>query len=95
MIYVWIRTSNCIWLPRQDQLQEMIKQPPINKDWVDNPRACELIELLVDFVDKKRENQVLTHLEDSMEQLWLAFVMHELYSLEWNGKEWVSEKAIS
>ena len=28
---------------------------------------------------------------NSMEQLWLAFVMHELYSKTWNGKDWVVE----
>ena len=25
---------------------------------------------------------------NSMEQLWLAFVMHEKYGKKWDGKEW-------
>ena len=28
---------------------------------------------------------------NSMEQLWLAFVMKELYQKMWNGKDWVKE----
>ena len=28
----------------------------------------------------------------SMEQLWLAFVMKEKYSKQWNGKEWITIK---
>jgi len=27
----------------------------------------------------------------SMEQLWLAFVMKELYNKQWSGEEWVKE----
>lgn len=29
---------------------------------------------------------------DSFEQLWLAFVMKEKYSKQWNGKEWITIK---
>ena len=27
----------------------------------------------------------------TMEQLWLAFVMHSLYQKSWNGTEWIKE----
>ena len=27
---------------------------------------------------------------ETMEQLWLVFVMHEKYNKEWSGEEWIS-----
>jgi len=32
------------------------------------------------------------HRHDSMEQLWLAFVMKEKYNKIWNGENWIKEK---
>ena len=63
-----------IWLPRQDQLQEMV--------------GGNLHYLIIDFFDWVRhENSVLY---TSMEQLWLAFVMKALYSKVWDGTEWIA-----
>src|SRR3990167_1543710 len=73
-----------IWLPRQDQLQEMTGLPlwRLNFDYskwlydVDDNGFC-------DFHIKH------DHLEfTSMEQLWLAFVMWELYKKRWGEIEW-------
>ena len=60
----------CVWLPRQDQLQEMAGKFP---------------EYVVDWYQFTLENG---HLE-SMEQLWLCFVMSQKFSKQWNGKDWI------
>jgi len=78
--------SDMIWLPRQDQLQEMV---------------CSDIRILIDsFVDcfngiaciklsSGMKNSGLHIIDfDSMEQLWFAFVMHEKHGKKWDGEEW-------
>ena len=64
-----------IWLPRQDQLQQMIAKfylLPFNTFH----KFC--IKNQVEF--------------NSMEQLWLTFVMWQKYHKIWNGEDWVEEK---
>ena len=73
--YEWAREpwfGTYLWLPRQDQLQEML-----HKEFV-----LQLIDLQ-DMVEEGRWHDV-----DSMEQLWLAFVMKEKHGKTWNGTEW-------
>ena len=71
----------CIWLPRQDQLQEMVDGDDLFMSICDFAAFVEIscIRARGDF-----------RLRDfhSMEQLWLAFVMKEKYNKVWNGK-WV------
>jgi hypothetical protein len=75
----------CVWLPRQDQLQEMIVKE----------ESAKLADLEMRFHDfcldpttiYVRKKKYL----HSMEQLWLAFVMREKYNKVWNGEEWVKE----
>ena len=63
-----------VWLPRQDQLQEMVK--PEVTDWVKTRNLNDWL-----LVNKELVNW-------SMEQLWLAFVMKEKHDKVWNGR-WV------
>ena len=63
-------------LERQDQLQEMVG---------DFSAQCD--ELLMWF-DKGEPPLLGERKITSMEQLWLAFVMKELYNKIWNGEEW-------
>jgi len=68
-----------IWLPRQDQLQEICQ--PIAID--------ELIRRFYEwyhpwFMSQSAKGACHT----SMEQLWLAFVMEQLYNKGWNGEDW-------
>lgn len=65
------------WLPRQDQLQEMI----LNRGSHGYQNSGILLHLSL-FADENKLNDV------SMEQLWLAFVMHELYGKVWTGVDW-------
>jgi len=66
----------CIWLPRQDQLQDMITiaQSP-----------SELVDLLLLFLEFAGPNYSKLF---SMEQLWLAFVMKENSNKVWDGSDW-------
>lgn len=65
-----------VWLPRQDQLQEMMIETGTN---------INLLHYFVSWID----NTYNLCSWDSMEQLWLAFVMKERYSKVWNGEDWV------
>ena len=69
-----------IWLPRQDELQEMIEWSPL-----DHPHT--LIAMFYDFdiewlKDINRKDSV------SMEQLWLACVMDGKHHKKWDGEKW-------
>ena len=75
--------NECIWLPRQDQLQEMVYTHP--------ERLFRFYEFL--------QHHYIYNCETwgslgnySMEQLWLAFVMKEKYGKIWNGEDWIAEK---
>ncbi len=75
-----------IWLPRQDQLQEMIgKTYPepyfMLTDWIIENESK---------IDENMNNPCFANTE-SMEQLWLAFVMKEKYNKIWNGEDWINE----
>ena len=68
-----------IWLLRQDQLQEMVKAE----------NNFNLTKAFRDWqIEKVNINDLL---QWSMEQLWLAFVMHEKYDKVWNGEDWIKE----
>ena len=70
-----------IWLPRQDQLQEMVKSD-IHPHWQLN----NFVDAgLYDYIQEMGE---YAKQFSSMEQLWLALVMREKYSKIWNGEVW-------
>lgn len=70
-----------VWLPRQDQLQDMM-------DYVDC--AAESIESFYQWWEIYSQHHYSTR--ESMEQLWLAFVMKEKYNKKWNGEEWINQE---
>jgi len=79
--------TECTWLPRQDQLQEMI--------------STDLNELVTVFFDEIKwgehgnmisKNPMYIIGLKSMEQLWLAFVMKKKYNKTWNGTIWIEEE---
>ncbi|MBE3137682.1 MAG: hypothetical protein IMZ43_09895 [Thermoplasmata archaeon] len=73
--------SGWTWLPRQDQLQEMIKRF--------NPCTYPvrgLVDAFYEFVSDEQDwKKYIT-----MEQFWLAFVMKKRYRKVWNGEEWIN-----
>lgn len=68
-----------LWLPRQDQLQEMVGG---TSPW--------LISKIYAFTNRIYSEKINIY-TFSMEQLWLAFVMKEKYSKVWNGKDWIKD----
>lgn len=66
-----------IWLPKQNQLQDMVL----------NNNTCYGKHLY--FHEWMKINQIHNYLKNwSMEQLWLAFVMFEKFNKVWDGCEW-------
>jgi hypothetical protein len=80
-----------IWLPRQDQLQEMYAQ---YKEW-DITGGVALNFALWEWVNNYDGGAPIytsKHWEVwSMEQLWLGFVKRERYQESWNGETWIKE----
>ena len=76
------RGDYAVWLPRQDQLQEMVKEG--NKFSYTNNLV------LAGKFDKFCSWQAndITSLDWSMEQLWLAFGMFKKYNKVWTNNEW-------
>ena len=90
------------WLPRQDQLQEMVGQPNLAYLLLDFRKFTSPDEYCLH--GKSREagfyNQdyckICTNKRikafktfTSMEQLWLAFVMNEKFGKVWDGDKWI------
>jgi len=76
------KSKSTIWLPRQDQLQEMCAGGCPGGYMKMLVKICgwDGVTYSSDWAIKFK----------SMEQLWLAFVMKEKYNKTWNGKEWVN-----
>ena len=89
ILYDIICESNFVWLPRQDQLQEMIGIYP-------KPFALFSFFNKKDYTTDKyirislnmKKPQYPINIFNSFEQLWLVFVMKEKYNKKWNGKTW-------
>jgi len=75
----WVgRNKMYIWLPHQDQLQEMVEAVDTS------PYKLHLA------LTRWLEIEVgLPPPYDSMEQLWLAFVMKERHNKTWDGDNWI------
>ncbi len=72
------RTKKIIWLPRQDQLQEMVCEGEVIPCFA-----------LYHWITNSEFNYDLHKTE---EQRWLAYVMNEKYNKTWNGKDWEKHK---
>ena len=88
------KPENHLWLPRQDQLQEMVDVTVWD---LDLPKPIALVEwinsvLFHNFPDGSTATNTYYEQFASMEQLWLAFVMKEKYHQVWNGDKWVWEE---
>lgn len=76
--------NKVIWLPRQDQLQDMIKVVGAP----DPPKAWTLNSVFTTFLNVDSIYSPIEKSKMSMEQLWLAFVMWKKYKKKWTGSEW-------
>lgn len=78
--------ETCIWILRQDQLQELVK----DRMWGNWDLSKFLT--LDPFYDFWKTEFIEKHNHyNSMEQLWLAFVMKEKFNKTWTNdkKEWI------
>jgi len=80
VITSWTEKCDYIWLPRQDQLQDMVK----NSDSI----IYDLLDRFNTFVKDAKTLYFNMRKNYSMEQLWLVFIMQEKYGKVWDGKEW-------
>ncbi|KKL11044.1 hypothetical protein LCGC14_2549790 [marine sediment metagenome] len=87
---VWYKAT---WLPRQDQLQDLVKDKYLKYAKKSMFKYHEILLYHINsFSDEIRCSQIKGHgycYDNSMEQLWLAFVMKEKYQKQWNGTDWV------
>jgi hypothetical protein len=72
-----------IWLPRQDQLQEMA--------YPDGKMAIDQLGNVVSWFNHIARSYVW-QFGESREQLWLAFVMWEKFSKKWDGEKWTQKE---
>lgn len=71
--------NQCIWLPRQDQIQEM-------GNWA----ICALTQIITEDVYPKKAEYLQQNF-DTWEQLLLAIYMYDEHRLIWNSKKWQKE----
>ncbi len=71
-----------VWLPRQDQIQGLLKGNLTTFYW---------LEGLWEFTRKRVNAFPEKYADTSMEQMWLAFYMFEKHSKIWNDEIWVKE----
>jgi len=72
----WSYKTQSIWLPRQDQLQEMLGEHGLQT----------ICAEIYQFSTSEYGSRFAMY--GSMEQLWLAFVMKEKFGKRWTGKTW-------
>ena len=77
-----LKKRTCIWIPRLDQLQKMIK--------IEQKYPGSFLYQHTDAIDEMicyAYKDVHTYLQ-TYETIWLAYVMYKLYNKKWNGKNW-------
>ncbi len=77
----WFYPEENIWLPRQEDIQEML---PKQTTWFDN------LFRLYDWITRERKNPFDGPIQQasSITALWLAFYMHEAHSKTWTEEGW-------
>ena len=85
-----------VWLPRQDQIQEMMRDYYAEGIKPIRPRAwfpegvVGLTYVLKKFNEFAPPDGLTAHEVKSFEQLWLKFYMYEKHNKVWDGDKWVS-----
>ena len=74
--------EGAIWLPTQEQLQEMVKDRLFYI-------SGSFKNIYASASMGNRDSHVVCNKAKSMNELWLIFVMKEKYNKTWTGKDWV------
>ncbi len=72
--------SKTVWMPRQDQLQEMA-----------DLRDLRIGKTVKGFVLYNPDGSPSPGHYSSLEKLWLVLVMREKYQRKWDGDQWIRE----
>lgn len=83
LTYLEDERNNCIWLPRQDQLQEMAQRVT----------AIQIMNIFIKYHWQDVRLYKYRELFQTLEQHWLAFIMKEKYHKIWNGEDWINENS--
>jgi len=80
--------DRCVWLPRQDQLQEMVIRygKDIKPEWF--PCLLYVVDFFLKPYAIECERSTGYPFPETMEQMWLSFVMKDKYGKVWTGKSW-------
>lgn len=84
-----------IWLPRQDQLQDMIIYETFDES---ETIISDVLEKFYYFINQVKipweENKLMRYSFNSFEQLWLAFYMHRVFQKKFNKETniWIISK---
>ena len=81
------RTVKTTWLPRQDQLQEMVKIGTMRIMQFDEEYSLEYWK--TQYFPENMESPNYEYCGKTLEFCWLHLVMQINYNKTWNGKEWV------
>ena len=73
-----------IWLPRQDQLQDMLDLHEYTINISSNG-----VEFFLVYAAKHTLEAQKIDYQETMEQLWLAFIMKEVYGKVWKDGRWL------
>ena len=76
-----------VWLPRQDQLQEMVKIGTMRIMQFDEEYSLEYWK--TQYFPENMESPNYEYCGKTLEFCWLHLVMQINYNKTWNGKEWV------
>lgn len=74
-----------VWLPRQDQLQDMVELDPLKEYIIKQSFLGYSYVYLLIWEIPFGEGVVQG---DTFEQLWLAFYMSQKHNKTWDGEEW-------
>lgn len=77
----------CIWLPHQDQLQEMVPFGP--------PSQIHLMHRFMESLGYGDNETSAEMVFETWEQLWLALVMKENHNKVWVEGEWIKNDRMS
>jgi len=80
------------WLPRQDQLQDMIKQDIDSQGIITRKTGYWYTKELTKWFDTYSYPNTTIFIDATPEQAWLMFVMHREYNKVWDGEDWVMIK---
>lgn len=77
----WFLPSECVWLPRQDQLQDMLTELSPKGRFV----------FLMKWMDESLWCNKRLNCDTSAEIIWLVCIMDRKFNKEWDGKEWIKK----